>query len=655
MAQAPGVHIREVDVIRTIEGVPVDICAAFGASQRGPDDKLQLVISFDDFQGKYGSFYGGSYLPHLVRGFFRQGGTALYIGRVTGSAAAKAQGAADAVGGVAGTVDIYGRDLGEYANSITSDFTKASTTLSVATTAIDTEITVASIGQFELGDCIVIDDGTNKYTGVVVGVDVPGKKLKLSVAVGFIFAIGVDVKTSTSHRAFTKIVSGFAVGGTDISFTVANAFNIQVGDLLMIMTGDISGNYMFTECQVTGVNGSLVYATVLNEANSVITSMPADAHVTVQGFTVTTTYQGIGKTYSFLSLESENDLNYVDNRLGGERNESDLVEMLDAGNVEVTSWRIEQYPAPGNWAMSGGLDGAAPVDIDYLGSNPAKSYKHGIQLMDENYQVSTFAIPGITTAAVISGADSYAQGKKLDFVADCPLAADTLDELLEFRNFTLGMDTSYTAIYAPWFREENPLIPGALVELPPSCRQLGVHSATSAREGVHKAPANVEYFDVVSLLAMFSDVEHGILNEAGINLIRMFPGRGIRVFGARTLYSGRDGKQFIPTRRLANYVERSIANLAFQFTFGTITESLWAQLGGSIDRFLRGLWKAGMLYPRNDSTKAFFVLINEGLNPVEVVRDGRVRGKVAFSPAPPAEQIELDVALWAGQSEIAEV
>jgi len=218
----------------------------------------------------------------------------------------------------------------------------------------------------------------------------------------------------------------------------------------------------------------------------------------------------------------------------------------------------------------------------------------------------------------------------------------------------LGLDTSYTAIYAPWFREENPQIPGALLELPPSCRQLGVNSSTAAREGVHKAPANVEYYDTVNLVADFSETEHGILNEAGINLIRIFPGRGIRVFGARTLYSGRDGRQFVPVRRLANYVERSVANLAFEFTFDVITEVLWARIAGAIDRFLRNLWKAGMLYPRNDATRAFFVLINEGLNPTEVVREGRVRGKVAFSPAPPAEQIELDIALWAGNSEIAE-
>jgi len=654
MANAPGVSIREVDVFRTVEGVPVDVAAAFGITQRGPDDELRLVISLDDFINKYGGFYAGSYLPYLVRGFFEQGGTALYIGRCVGSGAAKATGDALAQGGLLKTVDIDGRHFGEYANSILVDFTRVTTALSTATAAIDTSIVVDSIGQFELGDVIYIDDGTNTYQGIVVGLDAGTKTIDLSLAVGAIFAIGVEVKTASSHRAKTATTSVFAAASTSVQFTVSNALNIRIGDLVMVMDGDLGGNYMFTELKVTGVNGSTIFADVENEAVSGLTEMPIGAPVIVQNFNVYVSYEGAVKTYFHVSLESENQVDYVDERLGGDRNESDLIEMVDSGNTETVAWRVLQYPAPVGVGLTGGADGAAPADIDYLGTNPAKTYKHGIQLMDENYQIATFAIPGVTTAATITGADSYAKGKKLDFVGDCPLAADTLDELLEFRNLTLGIDSSYSAIYAPWINEENPLIPGALVSLPPSCRQLGVHSSVSAREGVHKAPANYVYLNVVSLQADFSETEHGILNEAGVNLIRIFPGRGIRVYGARTLYSGRDGKQFINVRRLANYVERSISNLAFDFTFDTITEVLWAKLQGSIDRFLRGLWKAGMLYPRNDSTKAFMVIINEGLNPPDVIREGRVRGKVAFSPAPPAERIELDVALWAGNSEIIE-
>jgi len=574
---------------------------------------------------------------------------------VTGSGAAQATGDINAVAGVNPTVDISGRDVGEYANSILVDCTKAITELTTATAAIDTELIVASVGQFEVGDVVHLDDGVNAMSALVVAIDAPTKTLHISSAAGNIYAIGVEVKTATSHRAKTKLTSTFAIGESAVQFTVLNPTNLRVGDLLLVVDGgDLSGNYAFTELKITGVNGSTIFADVENEAASGITVMPVNSILVVQGFNVNTTYEGTGRTYYHLSMEPENEMDYVDERLGGERNESSLIEMLDASNAEAVPWRVMQYPAPMPTGMTGGLDGAAPVDDDYLGTNVAKTYKHGILLMDENFQIATFAIPGISTQAVIAGADQYAQRKLLDFVADAPLTADTMDELLEFRNITLGIDSSYTELYAPWVKEENPLIPGALVDLPPSVRQLGVHSSTSARQGVHKAPANEEYINVLGLTADFSETEHGILNEAGVNLVRVFPGRGIRIFGARTLSSRRDGRQFINVRRLANYVERSIANLAFLFVFDTITEVLWAKIGGAIDRFLRGLWKAGMLYPRNDATRAFMVIINEGMNPVEVVREGRVRGKVAFSPAPPAEMIELDVALWAGNSEITE-
>jgi len=652
---APGVHVREVDVIRTVTGVPVNVSGTFGTSQRGPDDKMQFVFSFDDYELKYGGFYGGSYLPYLVRGFFEQGGTALKIGRVTGSGAAKSSGTVNAQGGAAATIDLDGKYYGEYGDNLRVTFERVKTTIAVATTAVDTEIEVASVASFEVGDAIIIDDGTNTYEGLVVEIDAANSLLKLSLAVGAIFAIGVEVKTSTSHRAKTFIVEGFDAGESSVDFKVVSSAGLQVGDLIFAATGDISGNYMFTEMRITAINGSYITADVVNEDNSTTTAMPVDAPVVVQGFNMTVEYQGSSVLYEHISLEDENEINFVDVRFSGDQNESDLIEVTDANNVESVTWRILAYPGPVVGSLTGGADGSAPADTDYLGTTSGKTYKHGILLLDDNQDVNTFAIPGISTKAVISGCDVYAENHKMDYVGDCPLAADTRDELLEFRNLTLGIDTSYTAIYAPWHREENPLVPGQKVELPPSVRELGVYSSVTARKGVHKAPANEIFRNVIELVANFEEADYAVLNESGVNMIRTFPGRGIRVFGSRTLWSGRDGKQFVSVRRLANYVERSIANLAFEFSFGVISEDLWSQLQGEINAFLRSLWKAGMLYPRSDFNRAATVIINSTLNPEDVILAGRVRGKVAFNPPPPAEKIELDVALWQGGSTITEL
>src|SRR5262249_8811495 len=85
------------------------------------------------------------------------------------------------------------------------------------------------------------------------------------------------------------------------------------------------------------------------------------------------------------------------------------------------------------------------------------------------------------------------------------------------------------AVYHPWLRTMG----GCLV--PPCGHVAGIVARSDARVGFFKAPANEEVFGVLDLE---TDIDNSIqdqLNPAGVNCLRAFRGRGIRVWGARTL------------------------------------------------------------------------------------------------------------------------
>jgi phage tail sheath protein FI len=93
---APGVYIEEQPSgSMPIEGVGTAVAAFVGFTERydrdqgDPTDpagvKPQLVTSWPQYERVYGGFVRGAMLPHAVRGFFENGGSAAYICRIPGT------------------------------------------------------------------------------------------------------------------------------------------------------------------------------------------------------------------------------------------------------------------------------------------------------------------------------------------------------------------------------------------------------------------------------------------------------------------------------------------------------------------------------------------------------------------------------------------
>ena len=143
---------------------------------------------------------------------------------------------------------------------------------------------------------------------------------------------------------------------------------------------------------------------------------------------------------------------------------------------------------------------------------------------------------------------------------------------------------AYAALYYPWIKVFDPAT-GTHHVSPPSGHVAGVWARNDAERGVHKAPANEVIRGAVDLETQLSKGEQDLLNPIGVNCMRAFPGRGIRVWGARTLSSD-PAWRYLNVRRLFNYLEESILLGTQWVVFEPNDDRLWSSIRRNITAFL---------------------------------------------------------------------
>jgi phage tail sheath protein FI len=210
---------------------------------------------------------------------------------------------------------------------------------------------------------------------------------------------------------------------------------------------------------------------------------------------------------------------------------------------------------------------------------------------------------------------------------------DSLPGLLDPRT-SKGWDTQFAAFYAPWLVISDPSS-GARVAVPPGGHILGIYARTDAERGVFKAPANEVVRGALDLRHEIDDNVQNTLNARGVNAIRVFPGRGIRVWGALTLSS--DGLwKYIPVRRLFIFLERSICKGTQWVVFEPNDDRLWGRVKDTIRLFLRAQWRDGALFGRTED-EAFFIRCDRTTMSQDDILNGRLICEIGIAPVRPAE------------------
>jgi uncharacterized protein len=191
----------------------------------------------------------------------------------------------------------------------------------------------------------------------------------------------------------------------------------------------------------------------------------------------------------------------------------------------------------------------------------------------------------------------------------------------------------YGAIYFPWVQVQSGM-------MPPCGHVAGVY-ARSDRTGVHQTPANLRLEEVVDLSLNLSDREQALLNPvhqvAGINCLRSLPGRGIRIWGGRTL-SQDSNWQYVGVRRLFLTVHRWVDRFLTEAAFEPNDFKLWVRIERELIDFCESLFRQGALQGRTPE-EAFYIKCNDETNPPEAREAGQVITEIGLAPTVPSEFI----------------
>jgi phage tail sheath protein FI len=296
----------------------------------------------------------------------------------------------------------------------------------------------------------------------------------------------------------------------------------------------------------------------------------------------------------------------------------------------------------------------------YLGDTADRTGFGGLEALDA---ITMVAAPDLMSAYERGAIDlEGVKAVQLGMIAHCELMGDRVAiidpppglnarQIREWRQDTAGYDSRYAALYYPWIKVFDPSS-GQSGMVPPSGHMAGIWARSDAERGVHKAPANEVVRGAVDLGLQVTKGEQDLLNPIGVNCIRAFPGRGVRVWGARTLASD-PAWRYLNIRRYFNYLEESILLGTQWVVFEPNDHTLWARIRRNISAFLVTEWRDGALFGATEE-QAFYVKCDEETNPPESVDLGRVVCEIGVAPVKPAEFVIFRLAQISGGGELEE-
>jgi len=665
--ETPGVYIEEQTGPGVIAGVGTSTAAFIGPAQAGTLRLPQRITSYEEFLAEYAVVVSGVldpyitqprqfYLAQAVRGFFQNGGSRAYVVRV-GTAAAT-------------TWDVFNEDAGAGGAQVV--FRVEAATEGVA------------------GDLIALDVQPANATGAAgvaaavanaVVTAVGGANLELTFAAPPPFRAGDVVTENETARAgvesvagntlrLSQPIAGLAAGNTlrlanlilaQRTLRLASTVGLFPGSVVLVRGDDADnpGNQVeeFAVVQSVDAAGFVTFATApARTLNFNLDVAPAAAPVLIsQEFSLTVTPPG-GPAQAFdnLSLDPVHP-GYVFTRVT-----SPAVRLVAPTAPPTTAGYPDRLVAAGapDIAVHGAND-----DPGALGLGGRNGFQAGLDALRDVDDVNIVCIPdaaahseclGIQQAMILH---CLAPGLK-DRVAVLDSQPGALPDAVELHRQSVESPYGFAALYYPWLQVRDPLsrtFPPGTMFIPPSGHIAGIYARTDQERGVHKAPANTDVRGVLGLERRLSDAQQGPLNVNGINVLRIFQGsKTVVVWGARTTVERTiNDWRYVNVRRLMLYIEESIEEGIRWAVFEPNGLPLWQKLKRTISEFLTRVWRDGALFG-DSADKAFYVRIDEALNPPSVRALGELYIEIGVAVVRPAEFIIVRIGLWDGGGEVTE-
>lgn len=460
--------------------------------------------------------------------------------------------------------------------------------------------------------------------------DVPEKDaplIKIKAKNPGIWGNNIRAVISPASKAKTQVLEVITTSAAK-KYAVKNGAGFHAGDIVKFVNAEVVSYNKVVKNQ----DNILEFETQFEE-DVVDQSLLPQKVISTCEFTLEVKFDDLVEVYENVSFNLGAP-NYLEKKTA----KSDLIEVTCLGNFDPATAPFNQLAAEQDAIVTvsfeGGSNGSMDVisPADFIGDDNGAGKRSGIQAFLDNDSISIMAVPGVTDPNVQLTLVAHCENLGSRFaVLDVPKDAKKIDDIMAHRDI---FDSTYAALYHPWLQVFDPLDKKNL-SIPPSGSIIGIYARSDNARGVHKAPANEVVRACVGLECQFNKGEQDILNPKGVNLIRAFPGMGIRVWGARTATSNSSWK-YVNVRRLFIFIEESIKANTNWAVFEPNDEVLWVRVKRTIDVFLTGMWRNGSL-AGSDPSEAFFVNIGRETMSQDDIENGRLICVIGVAPVKPAE------------------
>jgi Bacteriophage tail sheath protein len=657
----PGIYIQEFTPAPPIEAVGTSTTAFIGTAEKGPVGRPTRLSSWDAFQAAFGGLSADvppATLAPALLGFFRNGGTDCFIVRAATAAHSTANLTTRNAAALP-LIVVEAIEEGSRGDALNVDVTDASLLgrlLPGAQSALDVRRVTVNLGANPLSDArqtIAVPNNAVFDVGEPVAITTSGGG---TTDHGVIASkLGTDrlrlaAPLSATTAAFsngTLRSDDLTSGQTEIRVDVPAGFRLDRalprGAVVRIVVGGGQPDIRTVDStRVAGQTGTIVLSSPLARVHSLATAAPTVESLEF-GLRVWRTGSA-PETYDELSTNADHP------RYWGREVTSQLVRLRDADPPPATP-AADPRPAGAPATpipLTGGADDNRATAWQDLLNDPSPQ----LETLKAYGEVDIVAIPGATSQA--------AQDALIDHCLELADRFAILDPEPRADIATIGVQAErvrardgFAALYWPSILVRNPRT-RRVEAWPPSGHLAGVYARTDATAGVHTAPANTPISGAIGLETRIGDLDQGPLNEAGINVLRVFPGNSAPVvWGARTTWLENPYWRYIPIRRLFLFLENSIERGIRWAVFQPNDEALWADLRRVIGAFLTQVWRNGALFGATPD-EAFYVRADRALNPDDQRALGRLNVEIGVAPAYPAEFIVVRIGITADSAEITE-
>lgn len=615
---APGVYVEETSFrAKSIEGVSTTTAGFIGPTCFGPIDiEPEIITSLVEYERIYGgksklefSDTGeiDNYMWHAVRAFFEEGGKRLYISRVFESQNSSGY-ADDGVLNAEPSFLIRARFPGKSGNA-------------------------RVVFTFKVGQNVLVNDGILNRLNAVSNRDVVW--IRDNNAGKYYLALwDIDQRT--------WMFEGLKDGSEDVvSLELQKDLDPTSGHEVRIVTVTVT-----------------IEPFAAGAEPFVVADLPLDPR-----------HQRAGSPDSLFAYFAERPASLAQARtipivIHGDVTEANGVTVLQSFFDAYPDLRVD-IESPVSSAekrsvlvsLTNGNDGIQPTSAKYEGQGGGESdgSKTGLKQFEDLEDISIVAAPGSTfgykdnpgeVQAIIGSLISHARRMRYRIAVIDSGDGQTISEVRAMR---ARFDSSHAALYYPWIKIVDPLTQRE-IHVPPSGFVAGIYARNDVNRAVYKAPANEVVNLAIGFEKFLNKSQQEVLNPEGVNCFRFFEGRGMRLWGARTISSDPEWR-YVNLRRYFAYLERSIDKGTQWAVFEPNGEALWANIRSTIGDFLLNEWQSGALLG-DKPERAYFVKCDRSTMSQNDIDNGRLVCLIGVVPLRPAEFVIFRIGQWTADRKV---